>query len=258
MELMQDNCCLVILSCDTYKPVANLAAKQLSFFDASSYFPCYISLGVESMQDIRGFSVVNVGIGRTWSYDLKQLLSATDHEYFLIWIDDLIPVSKPDWNHIKCLISWLTDVKGNYLRLNPTPAGKGGMRTKGLNEIKPGEPYRASTVLAVWKKDVLLSILEESENAWQFEVYGSRRSDKYNGFYASDVFLVNYINLVIKGVVDPRAEKKLKALGFDLEGIPFPKMSLLKVSWLALREKISIVVQMLPSSIQNWVRSFIY
>jgi len=45
-----------------------------------------------------------------------------------------------------------------------------------LLEIDKKAPYRISTQVALWKKDVLKQYLRKHENAWQFELYATRRA----------------------------------------------------------------------------------
>jgi len=47
----------------------------------------------------------------------------------------------------------------------------------GIWEIKEGAPYRLSTQAAFWKKDSLVKIIRHWESGWQFEHYGTKRSN---------------------------------------------------------------------------------
>ena len=52
---------------------------------------------------------------------------------------------------------------------------------------------------SIWKKSVLQDLLEEGESAWDFEINGSKRAYKYDGFYAVYNDFINYENGIIKG-----------------------------------------------------------
>ena len=84
-----------------------------------------------------------------------------------------------------------------------------------MNKISKNASYRASTVFSIWDKNILKKLLLKSENAWQFEIFGSIRSSTFDGFYSSNIYLVKYLNLVIKGQIRPSAEKIINQKDFD-------------------------------------------
>ena len=86
-----------------------------------------------------------------------------------------------------------------------------------LGSIAAGDIYRTSTVLSVWKKTVLLDLLKSRENPWQFEVLGTVRSDKYDGFYSTNRQIIRFINGVIKGKWERGALTKLSQLKVQID-----------------------------------------
>lgn len=55
----------------------------------------------------------------------------------------------------------------------------------GYEKIAAGARYRISTQAALWRRDILLSYLDPSENGWMFEILGTMRARR-----RSDIFLV--------------------------------------------------------------------
>ena len=114
------------------------------------------------------------------------------------------------------LFRWATDNDVNYVRLNPsTKPDKRYNDVVGV--VSKGTIYRASVVACLWKKSVLLDLLKPGENAWEFEEYGSIRSDVYDGFYSTYVDYFPIINSIIKRVWETSAVKKLHRLGVELD-----------------------------------------
>ncbi len=52
-----------------------------------------------------------------------------------------------------------------------------------LNVVKTKQRYRISCQAALWRKDELLSVIRDYENAWEFEGFGSQRSAIMNHLY---------------------------------------------------------------------------
>ena len=121
----------------------------------------------------------------------------------------------------------------NYLNLKASPAPN---RDVGIHygEIRPTTGYRTAVVPSFWRKDTLLDLLRDDESAWQFEVYGSKRSERYQGFFSVRKPFIAFDHIVIKGKIDRSIYTKLKNNDEHL-GIDFPVMSL----WEHVREKIS-------------------
>ena len=92
---------------------------------------------------------------------------------------------------IKVIFEDFRKLEGNYLRLNPYPKGDIATNNNKLNKISKNASYRASTVFSIWDKNILKKLLLKSENAWQFEIFGSIRSSTFDGFYSSNIYLVN-------------------------------------------------------------------
>jgi len=66
-----------------------------------------------------------------------------------------------------------------YLRLTANPRPQTPWpEQKDIGFIAKGAAYRTSLQVAFWDRQVLLDLLEENESAWDFEINGSRRSDR--------------------------------------------------------------------------------
>ena len=127
----------------------------------------------------------------------------------------------------------------NYLNLKASPAPNRNVGAH-FGEIRPTTGYRTAVIPSFWKKDTLLDLLKDDENAWQFEVHGSKRSERYQGFYAVRKPLIVFDHIVIKGKIDRSIYAKLKNNDEHI-GIEFPVMTF----WEHTEQKIYGVVSWL-------------
>ena len=158
-----------------------------------------------------GMRPLPVGQDATWSANLIQALKTLNSDYVLLWLDDLYLIGQVDNSRVMTLIDRATNENWDYIRLNPTPGPP--LKSGEFGRLPEGDIYRASIVLAAWKRTTLLDLLGPAENPWQFERYGSIRSDRYFNFYASCLELAPSLNCVIKGKWDPRAISTLLEAG---------------------------------------------
>jgi len=113
------------------------------------------------------------------------------------------------------VFDWILQSKANYVRMNPSP-GPDRKFNELVGIVSKGTIYRTSTVLSVWNRDVLFSLLKPGESAWDFEVYGTVRSDRHGGFYSTRETLFPVINAVIKSKWQRSAIRKMRSLGIDI------------------------------------------
>jgi hypothetical protein len=124
----------------------------------------------------------------------------------------------------------------------------------GICRLPPGIPYRSSTVLSVWRKEVLLDLLRADESIWQFEVFGSQRTDKYPDFYVTERSYVQYIHGVIRSKWVPSAQKQLIAAGYPVQTQSRPKFSISDrfIQW--AREGRAYALRKVPFRYQRRIR----
>jgi hypothetical protein len=206
---------IVIFSCDKYKDLWLPFMERFEHLWNDCQYKVYI---VSNYCKLKSDKVITVNVGEdvTWSANVKKALNKIDEDYVLTTFDDLFFKEKIDNDRVNNLFNLFIRYHMNYLRLNPTPIPHGKIIDDGMRTICKGEIYRSSAVLAIWKKDVLIDILNDEENAWQFEILGSKRTDKYDDWYSCTDYNIPYYNLVIKGLYERSAYYKLIRGGVNL------------------------------------------
>ncbi len=188
---------LLVVSCDKYSDLWEpfFACMQKNWPDCP--YEIYLLANYKNT-DVKGVRTILIGEDLSWSDNVLTGLSKINEDYIIMFIDDLLIKEKVDTPAVKNLLSWMVKKDANYLRLSPTPKPD-----KTYNDlvgiVSPGTIYRASTVLSVWKKNTLCQLLVRGESAWDFEVFGTVRSDNYNQFYSTHFSLIEVLNSVIKG-----------------------------------------------------------
>ncbi len=202
----------------------------------------------------RGVTVIRVGEDKGWCANLKLALSQIGAEAILLFVDDLFINRRVDSVAVERLFRRFLLEGMNYLRFNPTPGPTERLDADGIGEVCPGDYYRASTVVSLWRKTVLQEVLRDNETAWELEIVGSSRTRQYGGWFASSRWLIPTTNLVIKGRYDPFAFWRLRRTGLSLSDHR-PRMSGVQyMRFLGGRVRARLFHLMVPGAMRQRVR----
>ena len=170
----------------------------------------------ELSPSFEGFTTLRLGRDRSWSDNLSKALDLIAEPYVLLFLEDLMLLEPVDRSLLGRAMKWAHDNKPQQLKLNATERPDERVNDI-VGRVQEGAIYRTSTVLTLWKREVLLSLLRPGESAWQFEIDGSSRSDAFPGFYSTyrDCFPV--VNSVIKGSWRRSAVRALAARGIEVD-----------------------------------------
>jgi len=234
---------LLVLSCDRY---SELWIPFFKTFEGNWPDCPYDKYFITNKQKFEAKSFVNINTitDKSWSDNLLLVIDQymTKYEYLLLLLDDFFIVEKVNTDKLLDCVKIFQEQNGNYLTLiNEPQPNKNYNANFGI--ITSSGPYRTTATFALWSKKMLRELLRPGENAWQFEIYGSRRSKVHNGFYAvnNDYFI--WVNAIIKGYWIPSVLKKLKKHGFNITPNKFPVMKY--STWFAYNT-------------YEWIRKIIY
>ena len=201
---------VLVVSCDKYRDLWGPFFDLFRKFWPDCPFPTYLVCNHGGdLPD--GVTAICVGDDASWSSNLRASLGSVAEDHVLVLVDDLFLVETVDTESVLAACREFLELGGNCLKLNPTvPGDRPAGRT--LRECSPGGAYRASTVLTVWRKEVLRDLLVEGETAWEFEIEGTKRSDRYGGFYATRADCFRNVNGVIKGEWSRTALEKVRSV----------------------------------------------
>jgi hypothetical protein len=172
----------------------------------------------------------------------------------LLFLDDLFLNRKINWEYVKAVLNWINEEDPNYVGMNSGPPPD-----KPFNElvgiVSKGTIYRTCTVLSVWKREVLIDLLKYGENAWDFEILGSVRSDKYENFYSTWKECFPVTNGVIKGKWQRTAVRNLQALDIEVDLARRPIMTHKETLLFFLKLQRAALLHLLPARHRRWVKN---
>jgi hypothetical protein len=176
---------VLVLSCDKYsdlwKPFFTLFFK---YWDDCP-FEIYLCTNEKVYPDDRVTSI-NTGEDVAWTSTVKKCLEQINSEFVLLLQEDFLFRSKVDTERIYKYFGFMKKYNAGCLRLYPSPLPEGVIPAeKEIGEILPGSSFRVSLQSAIWEKEEFAKLLVDGENPWEFEHYGSIRSNDSEKIYLS-------------------------------------------------------------------------
>ena len=208
----------IALLISTYDPSEDLWSpleQTYKKFWSDINMPIYLTT---NHKDFKGefFTALKVGNELSWSDNLIKSLNKIDEEFILLTFDDLFLTSKVDNYKIERLMNHARENNFNYLQFyRSISLGKRINQT--LFKKDCNAKYKNSTIWSFWKKEVLLSLLDNKETAWEFEVKGNLRTKNIYEFYSTRKNIIPFVNGVIKGKWEPLAKNKIQNFGIELD-----------------------------------------
>jgi hypothetical protein len=200
----------------------------------------------------------------TWSQCLKWALNEIDSDIVLYMQEDYFlkdPVKNDIVENYVEMMQNHEDIHCIHLTDQALLAASNPSKYENLYPALIKQRYRISCQAALWKKDILLSCLQNHENAWQFEEFGSlREAVKPHNFYVVDS---NWIQLnkfeiipyIFTGIVQGRWYENVMPL-FEKNKIiiDYTKRGFLKD---APKRSISMKIKNKIRKIPVWIRYFL-
>ncbi len=196
---------IVVNTCDAYEDV-----WELFFCAFQEYWPeCKykVVLNTERKQKVLN----NIGVqvhnfisknGKDiWGLRLKQTLSACESKFVLMLYDDFILEGRVDQEKISNCIKWLNDspdVAVFYFCNIPVNENFDDNRFEGFELIPRRGDYKLNSAPAIWRREKLLEFIEDNDNPWAWEFFGSYRTySSTDLFYCAkkereDIYPYNY------------------------------------------------------------------
>lgn len=249
---MKDQFAVFVPSCDKFSDVWSPFSTLFWRFWPDCPFPVYFLTNEHTLDVPR---VANISVGRdvSWSDNLRQALERITENYVLLILDDFFLLDFVKTDRVLRVFHWMLECEPNYVRLNPSQKPDRPYSDI-VGIVSPGTIYRTSTQAAVWRRRVLLELLKEGESAWDFEVYGSVRSDCYDKFFSTWDNHLPLVNGIIKGKWHPRAVAALEAAGVQVDLQNRKLMSRSETAALALAEWRSQLLNSLPAKYRRRVK----
>lgn len=193
---MKKDVSLLILSCDKFHDTWDIVNHSFQKYWPDCPYKKYLLTNYKTPSYDR-VEVVSVGEDISWSANLIELLKAIDTEYVFLWLDDAFLSAPVKTDKIGQDFQWAIDTNVDCLKLKTSFFH--WFNLSSYKKIPPQTAYRTSIFASLWKVKTLIQLLDETENAWQFETHGSSRSDAFVAFYEVKRTRFKYVHAIEKG-----------------------------------------------------------
>ena len=186
--------------------------------------PYEVFLGTDS-GSYPGVKMIQVGTDRGWADNTLFCLRALPHDRVILFQEDFLLNASTNTDVVRKLVRYSRHEGVGCIRLMPVPGPSRRWRNSSLlGAIAATDPYRLSLQLAIWKRELLLSLIKEGESPWQTEEYGTARaalsSDSFLSVQESVPHVIPYfVTGVVQGEWQEGALELLTREGISLQGI---------------------------------------
>ena len=238
---------ILVISCDAYSDVWNTFFK--TFHKKWRNCPLKLNLLTNNKSyDSYHVNTIKVGEDISWSDNLLSAITYLNNDYLLVLLDDLLLNNKISNNYFSQISNWINKNNPNYLRL--CISHKPNYFDELIGQIPQITPYKTSIMPCIWKKSVLKDLLKDGESAWDFEINGSKRAHKYDGFYAVYNDFITYENGIIKGKWRRAVVKKNNKYGLNRKDLSRPIMTIREEYEYSFRKIRSTLFNKFPNKIR--------
>jgi hypothetical protein len=182
-----NNLSILIPSCDnfkdTWKPFFHLFNK---YWDDNPY-DIYLTTDKEKFR-LDDINIVSTQINPenkpiSWSLSVIKSLNRIPTKYVLLIFDDFFFTKKVNTSIVNNALQFISS-NNDVGSINLSALGPKDCYSEVYDDyfllVKQLSKYKTSCRPAIWEKEYLLNLLSESENAWEFEIYGTIRSFSHN------------------------------------------------------------------------------
>lgn len=184
-------CSFCMMSCDKYhdawRPFFELLKK---FWENPTQNTYLVSEEFDYKDSELNLTTFREGVEKTWSQRLMSALKQIPTDYIILSLEDFFLLDKVKEKQLEQCLHWMEEdpriavchFYSSSSELMKYDEKYGDFRIAGTDV-----DYRVSTQFALWRKDKLMSYIDETESPWSFEINGSERSRQ-----TADIFLWHY------------------------------------------------------------------
>jgi hypothetical protein len=223
-QVTQDVAILVV-SCDAYQDLWRPFFHCFFKYWPDCPFPVFLGANTLTYEEPR-ISMIRVGPDIDYSSNLMKMLEVIDQDWVILWIEDRFLARPVNTARVSFCIREVQEQQCAYGKLVANyPFARNANASAILGQIPPGEPYRVSITVGLWRKRILKQLLRQGESAWDLEHAGSIRSNAIPQKFLSVTARMRHDppivdeHIIIKGRVTRSARRFLDRQGIgDLQG----------------------------------------
>jgi hypothetical protein len=209
-----------ICSSDSRFDILERTLPSVRKFWPGCAYPIYV--GLNSRAPTLPVGVPIIAPPSEWRREFSQQLMQVELDYVIVLLDDFLIQASVDQDRLTRLVESAVRLELDYLRLVPLGRSLLARATgrhpleiaPGLQRIRERHPFYSALQIAIWRKDHLLSMLEQPMSIWEFERQCVREASHCA---IKDAPPIVYRHLVEKGRWQPYARALLRRAGFAPE-----------------------------------------
>lgn len=187
MKRIKEKLNILIMSCDKNVGLLNIFFKYLYKSIDINCFNVYLSLEKEKYKFYNySINVIN-SLKNSFSDRLKFTLECIDSESIVLLLDDFIIEDKIDYNEL-CFLNdvllYNSDI-ATFIFSQVDYSENNNIYYNNYHLLKKYAKYKLCLQAALWRKDALCSLLNDHENPWEIEIFGTIRTYNDNKKYFS-------------------------------------------------------------------------
>lgn len=170
---MNRSIAMVIMSCDSFSDLWDGHVKLLEEMWPDRNMKTYIVTDKKSEKKYKNVTIISCEESSVWSDRLRFALERIEEQLIFFSLDDYFPIKKVNNMLIDRDINIMKEYDISYLRLFLRPKCKASSKIVGHPNfywIDTNEKYSVNLYCGIWKKELLLAVIDEQLNPWQFEV----------------------------------------------------------------------------------------
>jgi hypothetical protein len=223
---MERETAVLVMSCERYQQAWEPFFTLLFRYWPECPYQVYLCTDRGNYPDPR-VTMLEIGKDLGWANNFRHALTNITASRVILTLEDFFPNDRWDNTLIRKLVRHAHDYDVGCLRFFPCPGPTGPwFGTPILGTVGPTDPYRVSTMNAVWKKQMLLELIKDGMNAWQFELEGSKaasvRPEPFLSVFPEEgkpCPMPYYATGITKGVWEENALALLRREGIATDGI---------------------------------------
>lgn len=173
-EGMEDETAILVMSCKKFEqlwdPFFTLFRKYWPDCPYKVYF-------CSDQGTYPGVENLEVGEDKGWASNCRFALEKIEAKRIILFQEDFFVNGRVNTADVRKYSRHARDYAVGCLRLMPCPGPSGAWyAAESIGTIGPTDDYRLSLQLAIWRRDVLFELLQESQTPWQVELDGTRNA----------------------------------------------------------------------------------
>jgi len=174
---------ILINTCDSYLDVLEIQLELLEkhgYFDQSG-IKVYINTETKTLEKYsdHGTIIFHKNGFKAWGERVRSSLKVIECAYVLCLFDDYFPETNFDKNAYLDLLDVVNLKNMDCCYLAPLLEQKnedceGDHALFKINDLRP---YRLNSMVAIWSKATLLSVLKDHDDPWSWEAFGGYRTE---------------------------------------------------------------------------------